>query len=211
MALQPMFVFLIACLASFLGSLPFGPINLSVVDTTIRQSFRAGLWFSAAAAVVEIGQSFIALEFNHSISTFLNTHLWARLLAAFLFLGIGLVFMLRKDKTAQQQRQRRNKSNFVRGLFIALLNPQAIPFWIFVLAYLDASRSIHINTHQSLQIVIAFFLGVSLGKLGALLLFGLLGQLISQRCQLIQHWMNKAIGGILMGIGLLQGLQAAAG
>lgn len=211
MSLHPMLVFLITWTASFTGTLPFGPINLSVVDTTIRQSFRAGLWFSVAAAIVEIGQSFIALQFNHSITGYLDGHPWAKLVAAIVFLGIGLAFLLRKDKEENQKQQWAKKSNFVRGLFISLLNAQAIPFWIFVLAYLETSQSIQFSTHQSMQIVMAFFLGVSTGKLAALLLFGLLGQLISQRSQLIQHWMNKAIGGILIGIGLFQGLQAAIG
>lgn len=211
MPLHPMIVFLAAWLASFLGTLPFGPVNLSVVDTTIRQSFRAGLWFSAAAAIVEIGQSFVALHFNHSISAYLDSHIWAKVFTAFVFLGIGLAFMLRRNQAGLPRRKWSQNSHFARGLFVALLNPQAIPFWIFVLAYFENSQYMHLSSHHSLQIVLAFFLGVSLGKLGALMLFGLLGQAISRRSHLIQGWMNKAVGGILIGIGLLQGLQAAAG
>ena len=50
---SPALVFLLSMLASIVGTLPFGPINLSVVDTTINRSWRAAFHFSVAAALVE--------------------------------------------------------------------------------------------------------------------------------------------------------------
>ena len=63
MAVSTISVFFIALVASFGGTLPFGPINLSVVNTTINRSFKAALRFSTAAALVEILQALVAVRF----------------------------------------------------------------------------------------------------------------------------------------------------
>ena len=38
---------------SFIGSLPFGIINMTVAETTVRKGFRAGFWTSVGAANIE--------------------------------------------------------------------------------------------------------------------------------------------------------------
>lgn len=65
MGISPVFVLLIGWLASFTGTLPLGPINLSVVEVTVNRSFRAAIWLSVAAALVEIFQSLLALTGTH--------------------------------------------------------------------------------------------------------------------------------------------------
>lgn len=60
--------FIYGFLGSFLGGVPFGPINLSVVDLTLKKSIRSGLRFSFAAALVEIAQAIIAVLFGKLIS-----------------------------------------------------------------------------------------------------------------------------------------------
>lgn len=198
-------LFLVGWLASFLGTLPFGPINLSVVSRTVKESLRAGLWFAFAAAIVEILQSFIALHCSTYISQYLNSSPWIKWTTATLFVLIGLFFMLKKEKEKDVAEMKEKKdNNFLAGILISVLNFQAIPFWIFVLTYLDMSLHIRIDASVSLLGIALFLVGVSSGKFAALALFGFASQRVKGRVHQLKYLMNKIIGTILMLIGIFQ-------
>lgn len=199
-------VFVVAGLASFLGTLPFGPINLSVVDTTLNRSLRAALRFSMAAALVEIVQSWIAVRFSWTVGRLLTESPAVKLGAFLLFLSLGVFFFLKKNRDGATANIR-HRGDFLKGLIISFLNPQAIPFWIAVLTYLDSYEILHLDTHSPFRLVVAFLLGVSVGKFAALALFGFLSQRIAHHSGLLARWINKIIGLILFGIALLQVLQ----
>ena len=61
--------FLFGLIGSFLGGVAFGPINLSVVDITLKKNFAAALRFCFAAALVEIGQATIAIMTEATLIT----------------------------------------------------------------------------------------------------------------------------------------------
>ena len=210
MVLTPVLSFIIGLIASFLGALPFGPINLSVVDTTVRKSLQAGLWLALAAALVEILQSFVAVHCSMWISQAIQASPWVKIAAFILFIGLGLFFFFKKGIKKEKEEQK-SGGNFVRGMIISLLNPQAIPFWIFVLTYLEMTQMIEINTQQKLHLVLLFLLGVAVGKFLALLGFGLLSKTIRNKTDFINQWMNKIIGTILIIIGIFQGFQIFTG
>lgn len=198
-------LFLVGWLASFLGTLPFGPINLSVVSRTVKESLRAGLWFAFAAAIIEIFQSFIALHCSTFISQYLDSSPWIKWTTATLFILIGLFFILKKEKEKViSEKPTKKDNNFLAGVFISVLNFQAIPFWIFVLTYLDMSHHIRIDASLSLLGIALFLIGVSTGKFAALALFGFASQLVKGRTQQLKYLMNKMIGTILMLIGIFQ-------
>lgn len=198
-------LFLVGWLASFLGTLPFGPINLSVVSRTVKESLRAGLWFAFAAAIIEIFQSFIALHCSAFISQYLESSPWVKWTTATLFILIGLFFILKKEKEKIiSEKPAKKDNNFLAGVFISILNFQAIPFWIFVLTYLDMSHHIRIDASLSLLGIALFLIGVSTGKFAALALFGFASQRVKGRVHQLKYLMNKIIGTILMLIGIFQ-------
>lgn len=205
MVLTPFLVFSVALLISFLGTIPFGPINLSVVDTSINKSLRAALLFALAAAVVEILQSFVALHCSTLIDAFLQESTITKILAILLLFGLGLMFWMKKPKEeVKKEDEPKRKSDFLRGFLISILNPQAIPFWIFALSYLKMSQMIYLDTTMAIILVFAFLFGVALGKFLALLLFAVVGKQLKSRLGTINKLMNKIIGGILLGIGVIQ-------
>ena len=57
--------FLLGFVFSFIGSIPFGMINLTVVDTTIHKGLRAGIVLGLGAAIIEFFQAIIAVLFTH--------------------------------------------------------------------------------------------------------------------------------------------------
>ncbi|MEN0002696.1 MAG: LysE family transporter [Bacteroidota bacterium] len=207
MSIHPALAFFIGTLATFIGTLPFGPINLSVVDTTLRKNLGAALWMALAAAIIEIVMAFIALHCSIYITMLLGESQWTKIGAILLFVVLGLFFFFKKPSAQSSTEQSPKKGNdFWKGLGIAAINPQAIPFWIFVLTYLQTAQMIELSTQERLVVVLAFLFGVAVGKFGALALFGLLSQAIKSRATAASKWMNKIIGGILLLIGLGQAL-----
>ena len=59
-----LFYFFVALVLSFVGSLPFGMINMAVAYMAIQKGVKAGIWMGAGAALVEFFQVYIALKFT---------------------------------------------------------------------------------------------------------------------------------------------------
>ncbi|WP_299461963.1 LysE family transporter [uncultured Microscilla sp.] len=193
--------FILGFVASFLGTLPFGPINLSMVDTTLKGGLKVGLRFSVAAALVEIAQSLFAYSFGMLITRYLEHNIWIQLTVFVVLFAIGAVFFMRKEKEDASIEGGRQISPFARGAIVGLLNPQALPFWVAVIAALKSS---HWLSFAVWDFILLFLLGVSLGKLVALLLYGKLSLWIVQRISSLSHWMNRIIGSIFILLALIQ-------
>lgn len=192
----------------FAGSLSFGPVNLCVVDTTVRHNLQAGLWFAIAAALVEGAQSFLALAFGQYYPVFLRQYPWVHLVVLAFFVVLGVAFLRRsKSSGSQGSAQTRGGRHFAQGLVIATMNPQGIPFWILVLTYLQSVQWFEISAKTHRLGIGLFLVGVVVGKFGALSLFSLLSNTINRRTAFLQQWTDKITGGVLIALGLLQGLQ----
>lgn len=210
MTISAIGVLMISWIVSFLGSLPFGPINLVMIETTLKNSLRAGIPFAIAAAIVEMGQSLLALHSSVFINQLIQNGPWFKVFVFFIFLVLGLVFFFKKSKEAAHQKRRLSDRHFLKGLVVAFLNPQAIPFWVIMLAFLHSAQLMSIDAHSPLMIIAFFLLGAALGKLCALMLFGILSQRIIYKISIVRNHLNRIIGIILIAIGMFQGILALA-
>ena len=195
--------FIYGLLGSFIGGVAFGPINLSVVDLTLRKSIRSALRFCLAAAMVEIIQAFIAIMFGKLISRKIQEFPELKLLVIIFFIVLGLYFIFKRDKPKADLKPDNNTSNFINGFIVAILNPQAIPYWIFVLAYLKSANVLFLQSWY----LILFLVGVSLGKFIILSLYGYLSEYINRHFNNLNEYVSKGIGGLLLVVGLVQAIK----
>lgn len=195
--------FLFGLLGSFMGGVAFGPINLSVVDLTLKENMKSALRFSAAAAVVELIQAFIAVMFGKLISRKIAEFPELKLLVIAFFIILGLYFVLKKDNPKADTSTEKNSSNFVNGFIVAILNPQVIPYWIFVLAYLKSAHVLHLKSWH----FVLFLVGVSIGKFIILSLYGYLSEHIKKHFANLNDYVSKAIGGLLIVVGIVQAIK----
>ena len=199
--MEPVWVyFLVGAVACFLGTIPFGPINLAVVKATVDHDRRRGAELAIAASVVEIGEAVIAICFGLVISSFLQMNPWLRLLIALGFLLLAGLLLTRKPKTEMQTVTPAQGSYFRRGLLLAALNPQAVPFWILALAVISQYFSFN---YQGLLLA-AFLAGVFIGKLAALGGFVALAGYLKDKLQSSSKLVNQALALVLTLIGLSQ-------
>jgi threonine/homoserine/homoserine lactone efflux protein len=159
-------IFLIAFAFSFIGSIPPGTLNLTILQLGLEGKINIAWRFAIAAALIEYPYAWLAVVFENLITTspvILNNF---KLLTAvvMILLGILNVWSARKPSVLAEKFQ---KSGFRRGILLGILNPLALPFWIAVTAYLIVQGWINLSGGLQLH---SYLLGISLGAL-ALFMF----------------------------------------
>jgi threonine/homoserine/homoserine lactone efflux protein len=195
--------FLYGLLGSYIGGVMFGPINLSVVEVTLKHNLKSGLRFAAAAALVEIAQAGVAVFFGKFIGQQLAQHPSLQWLIVVFFAGLGMYFILKRQAPPVHKvstKSPSNTSHFVNGGIIAAINPQAIPYWIFVLAFLNSSNVLAFDTLN----LFIFLAGVSIGKFIILSTFGFFSERIGRRIKHLDEYVSKGVGILLLAIGVIQ-------
>lgn len=187
----------LAFLVSYIGSLPFGVLNLTTVDIAIHKGMLKAFWFALAVVLVESIQAFIALFFSGFLTE--NPQIEAGIEIAIIpiMFFIGVYYFRKKPN---KEKHADDFSSFGKGIILSILNPLAIPFWFFWGTIFTVQKLLI----PSLFYILCFVLGVVVGSLCALMTYAYIGKLIATRLQLINKWIDKIIGVILMGLALAQ-------
>ena len=204
--MEPSTAYLIAAVsvASFIGALPFGLVNLNVMDTTIRKSPKEGILMSIGATLVEMVHAFIAIQFAMLLTDSLESNPYLKGGVLALFLIIGLYFFFKQQSPDRPKRKLPFKvSDFSRGAFLSMINPQAIPFWLFVITYFSSHNMFDVHPEMFPE----FLTGVGIGKILALLVFVYFSVFIEKKMGRVSEGMNKIIGSIFILLAALQAYQ----
>lgn len=194
-------VFLVGLVASFLGSVPPGTLNLSVLQLGLDGKTKTAWRFALAVALIEYPYTWLAIQFEYWITSSPVVVENFQLLTASVMtlIGIGNLWTVRKPVAAAG---RFGASGFRRGLVLSVLNPMALPFWIGVTAYLKAQDWISLSTPWLLH---SYVLGTSVGVILLLGLFILLAKRLAGYAA--QNSWVKLVPGITL---LILGLYAFA-
>lgn len=167
--------FLIAFIFSFLGSIPPGTLNLTMLRLGLEQKMNIAWRFAIAAALVEYPYAWLALVFEDWITsspTVINNF---RLIGAIVMITLGILAIRSASKPVKQVETVR-ESGFRKGLLLGILNPLALPFWIGITAYLKSQDWITLSTAWETH---AYLLGISLGAFVLLILVSRLAHTVS--------------------------------
>lgn len=196
---NPANYFIIAMLVAFVATLPFGPINLSVIKTTVDHHRLGAIELSIAAAVVEAGQALIAVLFGLVINAFLDRHPSLNLVIAAAFIGLA-IYVYIHDSHPSLNSSSDDPSFIRRGLLVAAINPQAVPFWIFAVTAINQYLGFNFQGGY-----LAFFLGgLVSGKLIALYGFIVASDYLKTHLDESSRLVNHLLAVVLFIIGLVQ-------
>lgn len=201
---SPILYFGVGLIACFIGTIPFGPINLTVVKTSVDYDARRGTEIALAASLIEVGMALIAICFGFVISAFLETNTIVKLVIAAAFIVLSIIIFTKKSDPKLQDQRNDQQSFFKKGLFIAAVNPQVVPFWIFALTAIDQ----YFEFDYSGIYQVAFLLGIFVGKFLALYGFVVASSYLRTHLQKSSQLVNRLLAGILLFIGLSQGWSA---
>ena len=185
---------------AFMSGIPFGPINLSVVDITLNKSGRHASRFASGAALVEILQATVAILFGKLITRKIESVPEFRLAIVMVFFILGLYFLLKRERPKSALESTSKSSSFVKGIILAVLNPQAMPFWFFVVTYLNTTNVVDLRSWN----LVLFLVGVFAGKYLVLNGFVYFSESIKHRLQAIKKYVGKTIGVLLILVGIFE-------
>lgn len=184
--------FVMAFLFSFLGSIPPGTLNLTVLQLGLQHKMDIAVRFAVAAAIVEYPYAWLAITFENVITdnNFIAGNL--QLFAGIIMVVLGVLnifYGTHKTKMVETF----HASGFRRGLLLGILNPLALPFWIGVTAYLKSLQWISLSTPFQIQ---AFLFGICLGAFSLLLLVAQLSKKLL--AELKEHILVQRVPGIVL-------------
>lgn len=169
-------IFFIAFIFSFLGSIPPGSINISILQLAIDGRIGAALRFALAAALIEFPYVLIAIQFEDWLTSTPLIMNNIRLISAVVMLALGLINLRIYFKPSTNKTFNKLQfSGFRKGIIISILNPLAIPFWIGITAYLKNLRWLELSIWTD---KLTYAAGVSIGTFTLLVIFAYLGKRI---------------------------------
>ncbi len=180
----------------FIGYLPPGNINLTVVQLALG-STRKHIWYFILFAAL--------MEFFYCVGCLMGLDLLMRQpqlvivlqwLAVFIFILLGLLSFFHKEDAGTGKVQ--TFSGYSRGLFAAFINPLQIPFWLVWGVYLNDLLK------GGVLITVIFAFVTSCGTALILWLYAVGGKKLVEKMKLERKFLNRVIGIILISLGLLQ-------
>ncbi len=194
--------FFIAFFFSFVGTIPPGTINLSILQLGLERKIQIAWRFSIAAALIEYPYAWLAVKFERIItsSPFMVDNI--QLITAVVMTVLGL-FNLWSARKPSAFSQKFNNSGFRRGFILGVLNPLALPFWVGTTAYLNSQRWIDLSTPVGLH---AYLFGISLGALAFFIPLALLAKKIVTQFR-DNKILNMLPGIILLALGIYAFIQ----
>lgn len=142
-------VFLVAFVVSYIGSIPPGLINISVMQMSIQGHRAAALMLGLGAIMIEFLYAAIAITFLQLFQNNDTIYLVLQIVTAFGLIGLGISNYLSNttSKSVGTMRRFRKRAAFTKGLLLGLLNPLTIPFWLGVTTYLLSTNWISLDGH----------------------------------------------------------------
>lgn len=167
--------FILAFVFSFIGTIPPGTLNLSVLQLGLENKIKAAWHFSVAAALVEYPYCWIAIHFEKWITSTPGVVANFERIGALVMLVVGIVNLITLKKQSIK-RVDAKEFGFSKGLMLGILNPLAMPYWIAITAYLKSQHWLVLDSVTHLH---AYLVGVVLGALSFFMLTAYLAQRVT--------------------------------
>ncbi len=190
--------FVFGLIAAVIGAMPFGLVNLSVVDTTLSRGSRAAFRVSTGATLIEIVFVLLAIFLGSRLAAYMGNNQWVEFFILLVLLAAGISFFRRKNQESGSKVF--ILPDHVKGMFLNILSVQVLLYWFVAVAYLQANDQIVFT----LDCIVSFTLGVLLGKMLTLLFYRLLASKIKAKSSVIAKKINYIIGSIMIGLAVFQ-------
>jgi len=164
--------FLLAFLFSFLGSLPPGTLNLTVLQLGLEKKTTIAWRFAIAAALIEYPYAWLAVTFESFITSSPAVLDNFKLISSVVMMLLGGLNLWTATKPTVFTKKFQ-ESGFRRGIILSILNPLAMPFWIAITAYLNIQGWISLSSDTHLH---SYLLGISLGAFTLLIIVAYLAK-----------------------------------
>lgn len=199
-----MLIFLITFFISFVGSIHPGPLNLSVIQTTLQKGISSALLLAFGGVIPEIIYGYLAVEgvmIFEKYPIIFQIMQWA-VVPILLVLGLQQIIASRKPKQEIKYSKTINNGS-IKGFLLSLFNPQLLPYWIIILINYQNYNFLKIS---ELSDKLFFVLGTSTGAFSLNYLYAYIADKQKERIfrYLNENRFEQIIGWTFIGMSLLQ-------
>lgn len=184
---------------SYVGSIPPGTINVSVMQLSILKKHRAAIFLSIAASLVEFVYAGLTVQFHLYLNTHQEIANYFRVITAVALIGLGLWNLLATTTSSsiKVDTNLTGRHGFSRGLILGILNPMTIPFWLAITTYLENDGLIDVTALGFWT----YLIGLSSGTFCLLLTVDALGKRFTQISE-NKYIVHRVPGFLLLGLGV---------
>ena len=209
-----MLIFIITFIISFLGSIHPGPLNLSVIQITLRKNMVLGLLMALGGIIPEIIYGYLAVEGVMIFEQYPLIFQIMKWTVAPILLIMGYLELTRKKKNktindyAFEEITSEKWQTISKGFFLSFFNPQLLPFWVVILVNYQNYNLLKIN---GLSDKIWFVLGTSTGAFALNYVYARIASVKREQIfgLLNQNRFEQIIGWTFVGMGVLQIIKLA--
>src|ERR1700744_5845870 len=127
--------FFIGVIANFIGYIPPGNINLSVVQLVINRGIKQAMQFIIAFSCVEFFFTYFIMNAADWLSQQVHLETAIEWVMVVLFGVMGVITWIHRKKAPETKKQS-NHDSIRYGILLGFLNPMQIPFWMITGTYL---------------------------------------------------------------------------
>jgi threonine/homoserine/homoserine lactone efflux protein len=190
--MSPLLNFVIAFAFSFVGSIPPGVLNLTVIQLGMEHKMKIAYRFAFAAALIEYPYAWLAIAFEKYLSSQTGSNSILQVIAASVLLIVGTI-NLRVSNKKNDKPPSAAGSGFRRGVILSIINPMALPFWLAGTTYLKSLGLISLSSQLQIH---SYLVGVSAGAFILLMSAAHLAKYSAQFFQ--QHPLVKKFPALIM-------------
>jgi len=196
------FMLLILGIATtIVGAIPFGLVNLTVLNVSFEQGHRSAMRIAHGASVIEVLFGLTAIVAGGFLHEYIKGNATINYLIITVLGVSGIVFILKRQRIGTSRET--GYSGFFKGAFLNLISIQVFLFWMLAIAFLSSRQLL---AYDVLPVLI-FVSGIWIGKMLVLLGYMKLSKKILSRSQVISKNINTIIGIILLGLTFVQMLK----
>jgi threonine/homoserine/homoserine lactone efflux protein len=179
--------FFLGLIANFIGYIPPGNINLTVVRITINRGIKQAMQFIIAFSCVELFFTFFIMHAAKWLSAQVHLDVVIDWVMFALFLVLGIITWLNRKKPPQAKQS--EHASIKHGIILGFVNPMQVPFWIITGTYLITHEWI---LDGNIALII-FSIGSAAGAFLCLFLYARFAQYIQSKFALSTRVINTAI------------------
>jgi threonine/homoserine/homoserine lactone efflux protein len=190
-----------AFIASFFGSIAPGVIAITSVHITRERGMVQGVLFALLSALLEMLHIWPALWLAGRIYAHASLLLWLEIAAVVFFLALAWVAWNNKEGKKSKVHP---TLNWYSGLTVNILNPAAIPYWLFISGQLHSFGVLPFTFSK-----LWFGIAACTGTAGALMLYVLYAGKLLQVVQKPAIPIHKILAILLFLLAINQGIRIA--
>ena len=198
MIINYLFLLIMGMSAAIVGGLPFGLVNLTVLNVTFEKGSRVAIKIAHGAAIVEVLFGLTALLAGGLLASYIEGNIIISYATAVVLIIGGVFFILKKQ--GSNTTREAGSSGFLKGALLNLVSIQVFLFWILAIAFLSSRELLQYDILSTLL----FVSGIWLGKMAVLWMYMNLSNRILSRSRIISKNINTIIGIVLFGLAFFQ-------